>query len=52
MDWITIVLMLLVLSFIAHRIRSSRSVTTVPVEHRVAIPPDGLEAIEYFWRPG
>lgn len=52
MDAITIVLMLLVLAFVAYRIRSSRSVTTVPEEHQVPIPADGLQAIEYFWRPG
>ena len=32
--------------------RSSQSTAIVAVEHQQPIPEGGIEAIEYFWRPG
>ena len=40
------------LTVVAYSLRSSRSTTVVPEEHRVEVPPAGLTAIEFFWRPG
>lgn len=32
--------------------RSAQMTNQVPPEHQVEIPEGGLEAIEYYWRPG
>lgn len=50
MDWITIALFALPLAFVAWQLKASRLVRSVPEQHRV--PADGLQAIEYYWRPG
>lgn len=52
MDPITIAFILVPLAFVAWKIQSGRSTTTVPDELRVDTPDGELQAIEYYWRPG
>lgn len=52
MDWGTLFFIALGLGITFYMYRSSKTTTVVATEHQVPIPEGGLEAIEYFWRPG
>ena len=32
--------------------RSTQATAAVAKQHDIPVPEDGIEAIEYFWRPG
>jgi len=38
--------------FLFQQTQSSGATAIVPEEHQQPIPADGIQAIEYFWRPG
>ena len=52
MDWITIIFFVLALAFVVYKFQSSGSTAVVPEQYRPEVPPGGITAIEYFWRPG
>jgi len=52
MNWISFLFLGIGVAFVYFMYRSNQATTLVPAEHQVPIPPGGLEAIEYFWRPG
>ena len=52
MGWITFLLLLVAVSVPLYMYRSSKTTAVVESEHQVPIPEGGLQAIEYFWRPG
>ncbi len=52
MDWSSILFVLPGLAIFAFMYMSSQKTAPVALEHQVPVPEGGLEAIEYFWRPG
>jgi len=52
MNFMTLLLLAIGLAVVYYMYRSSQTTGTVETEHQVPIPEDGLQAIEYFWRPG
>lgn len=52
MDPITILFFAAGVAVFIYMYRGSRTSAPVPLEHQVPVPEGGLEAIEYFWRPG
>jgi len=52
MDWTSFLFVAVGLGFALFMYRSSKTTAVVAPEHQVPIPEGGLEAIEYFWRPG
>ena len=52
MNWISLLFLAIGLAMVVYMYRSSQTTAAVATEHQVPIPEDGLEAIEYFWRPG
>jgi uncharacterized membrane protein len=51
-DWGTLFLIAAGLGTAFFMYRSTKTTAAVATEHQVPIPEGGLEAIEYFWRPG
>ena len=52
MDWVSLLFVGLGFGIAFFMYRSNKTTAVVAPEHQVRIPEDGLEAIEYFWRPG
>ena len=52
MDWVTLLFVAVGLGIAFFSYRSGKTTAVVATEHQVPIPEGGLEAIEYFWRPG
>ena len=52
MEFIPILLIAIGLGITYFMYRSGQMTNQVPPEHQVEIPEDGLQAIEYYWRPG
>lgn len=52
MDWGSLLFVALGLGVLFFMYRSSKTTAVVATEHQVPIPEGGLEAIEYYWRPG
>ena len=52
MDWGTLFFVALGLGIAFYMYRSSNKTAVVAPQHQVPIPEEGLQAIEYFWRPG
>jgi len=47
-----LILLALALGVTYYLYRSSQATVAVAKVHNIPVPEDGIEAIEYFWRPG
>jgi len=52
MDWGTLIFVAIGLGIAFSMYRSSKMTAVVAPEHQVPIPEGGLQAVEYYWRPG